>query len=100
VMPGVALHGACYTFYFVTGQIFIDRRVEPGLRSQAQGLITLVAGGLGTLIGTLGVGYLYNLLVADGGGDWTTFWGVLTGMTVVCMVVFGVFYRGLGKPGR
>lgn len=99
VMPGVALHGACYTFYFITGQIFIDRRVEPGLRSQAQGLITLVAGGLGTLIGTLGVGFLHNLLVVEGGGDWTTFWGVLTGMTVICMVVFGVFYQGLGKPG-
>jgi len=99
LMPGVALHGICYTFYFVTGQIFIDRRVEPGLRSQAQGLITLVAGGFGTLIGTLGVGFLHRVTIVEGDGDWTTFWGVLTVSVAICMVVFGIFYRGVGGTG-
>jgi nucleoside transporter len=96
LVPGVALHGLCYTFYFITAQIFIDRRVEPGLRGQAQGLITLVSGGLGSLIGTLTVGQLFQVTVAAGHGGWTGFWGVLTAAVLACMVIFAVFYQGQG----
>ena len=96
LLPGVALHGLCYTFYFITAQIFIDRRVEPGLRGQAQGLITLVSGGLGSLAGTLGAGFLYQVMVVEGGGGWAGFWGVLAAALAACMLLFGLLYQGQG----
>lgn len=97
---GLALHGVCYTLYFVTSQIFIDRRVEPGLRSQAQGLLMVVSAGVGPLIGTKLCGLMRETLVNEQGEGWVAFWGLLSAMIAVCTVLFAVFYRGLGKPVR
>lgn len=97
---GLALHGVCYTLYFVTAQIFIDRRVDPGLRAQAQGLLMVVTAGVGSLIGTWFCGQLRSGLVQDNGEGWVAFWAVLSGMVAVCTMIFAIFYRGLGKPKR
>lgn len=94
LMPGVILHGIGYTFYFITAQIFLDRRVPPGMRGQAQGLLTLVSSGVGQSIGILLAGYLYDLTVIHEAGGWTVFWAVLTGILVVCLGIFSIFYRG------
>lgn len=94
---GIALHGLCYTLYFVTAQIFIDRRVEPGLRGQAQGLLAMVAGGLGPLVGAAVCGGLRNYYVTADGAGWDWFWGVLAAMIAVCLAIFLVFYRGQQK---
>jgi len=94
---GIALHGMCYTFYFITAQVFLDRRVDPGLRGQAQGLLSLVSGGIGPLAGAVICGWLRVHFVTTDGHGWMAFWGILAVMIAVCFVVFAVFYRGLGK---
>lgn len=94
---GIVLHGMCYTFYFITAQVFLDRRVDPGLRGQAQGLLTLVSGGLGPLAGALICGWLRNHWITSDGRGWMEFWAILAGMIAVCFVIFAVYYRGLGK---
>jgi nucleoside transporter len=99
-IAGIALHGVCYTFYFITAQVFLDRRVDPALKGQAQGLLTLVSGGLGPLAGAFVCGYLRKLLVGEDGSGWMEFWGVLAGMIAVCFVIFAVFYRGLAREVR
>ena len=95
---GLALHGVCYTLYFVTAQIFIDRRVDPGLRAQAQGLLMVVTAGVGSLIGTWFCGQLRGGLVQENGEGWVAFWAILSAMIAVCTLMFAIFYRGLGKP--
>lgn len=95
LIAGVALHGIAYTFYFITAQIFLDRRVPAGLRGQAQGLLTLVSAGIGSLAGTLFVGKLYQLTVLGGSGGWTFFWGVLSSILLLCLVLFSTLYKGL-----
>ncbi len=97
-IAGVALHGVCYTFYFITAQVFLDRRVDPGLRGQAQGLLAMMSGGLGPLVGALVCGGLRNHLVTDDGQGWTQFWGILAAMIAGCFAIFVVFYQGVGKP--
>lgn len=99
LIPAVALHGIGYTFYFITAQVFLDRRVEPGLRGQAQGLLTLFSAGLGSSVGTLFVGYLYRICVVSGNGGWAVFWSVLAAITLVCLVMFGTLYRGKAAEG-
>jgi MFS family permease len=96
-MGGIALHGMCYTFYFITAQIFLDRRVDPGMKGQAQGLLSMVSSGLGPLMGALICGWLREHLVADGVHGWDAFWMTLSAMAALCFVIFGLFYRGRVK---
>jgi MFS family permease len=96
-IAGIAMHGMCYTFYFITAQVFLDRRVDPGLRGQAQGLLSLVTSGLGPLAGAVVCGWLRNHFVDAAGHGWMEFWAALAAMIAACFVIFAVFYRGLGK---
>ena len=94
---GIALHGMCYTFYFITAQVFLDRRVDPGMRGQAQGLLALVSNGLGPLVGAMGCGWLRNACVTPDGRGWMEFWSILSATIAVCFVIFAMFYRGIGR---
>lgn len=94
---GLALHGMCYTFYFITAQVFLDRRVDPGMRGQAQGLLALVTSGLGPLVGAWVCGNLHRYFVTPDGKGWMEFWGSLSLMILVCFIAFALLYRGLPK---
>lgn len=96
-IAGIMLHGVCYTFYFVTAQIFLDRRVDPGMRGQAQGLLGLVTSGLGPLLGAIFCGWLRNYCVTADGRGWMEFWSILAGMIAVCFAVFALCYQGLSR---
>ncbi|NJM37382.1 MAG: nucleoside permease [Akkermansiaceae bacterium] len=94
---GIALHGVCYTFYFITAQVFLDRRVAPGLRGQAQGLLSLVSNGIGPLVGAVMCGWLHQHYVRGNGQGWMEFWAILAAMIAACLMIFAMFYRGIGK---
>lgn len=64
VIGGVVLHGICYDFFFVTGQIYTDRTAPSNIRGQAQGLLVLCTLGFGMLIGAQTAGYIEPLFVA------------------------------------
>ena len=91
---GIALHGICYTLYFVTAQVFLDRRVDPGMKGQAQGLLAMVSGGIGPLVGALVCGAVRGTVVSENGEGWAVFWGILAAMIGVCFVGFAIFYQG------
>ncbi|MCP5547574.1 MAG: MFS transporter [Akkermansiaceae bacterium] len=97
-IAGIALHGVCYTLYFITAQVFLDRRVEPGMKGRAQGLLALVSGGAGPLLGTLLCGWMRRTMVTETGDGWVWFWAALAAMIGVCFVCFAVWYRGLAVP--
>jgi len=96
---GVALHGVCYTIYFVTAQVYLDRRVDPAMRGQAQGLLGLMSSGIGPLVGAVFCGCLRAVCVDDAGNGWEMFWWVLAGLIAVCWAAFGLLYKGL-KAGQ
>jgi MFS family permease len=93
-ITGIAFHGVCYTFYFITAQVFLDRRVEPEMKGQAQGLLGMVSNGLGPLLGALLCGWLRHAVVKPDGSGWDVFWGILGGIIGICFVVFAMCYRG------
>jgi MFS family permease len=96
-ITGIALHGMCYTFYFITAQVFLDRRVNPDMKGQAQGLLGMVSGGFGPLVGALVCGWLHGRLVTPDGAGWAAFWGILAAMIVVCLVILLCLYRGQSR---
>ncbi len=97
---GIALHGICYDFFFVTGQIYVDNTAPKSVRASAQGFITLITYGIGMLIGTWVSGPVvdhYARLTADGvRHDWTSIWLWPAAMSVVVLALFAFFF-GNGK---
>ncbi|MDX1482715.1 MAG: MFS transporter, partial [Woeseiaceae bacterium] len=65
VAGGILLHGICYDFFFVTGQIYVDKKSTPAVRGQAQGFLVLVTYGVGMFIGAQIAGLLFNGFLGD-----------------------------------
>ena len=90
---GIALHGVCYDFFFVSGQIYIDSKAGEACKSSAQGLITLATYGVGMLVGFWAAGRIADLHVVDGVHDWRTIWLFPAGFAAVVLVLFSLLFR-------
>lgn len=93
LLIGIALHGVCYDFFFVSGQIFIDSKAGVAIKSAAQGLITLATYGVGMLIGFSVAGWITDLYALPGGHDWSRIWLYPAVFAVVVLVLFAVSFR-------
>ena len=98
ILGGLSLHGICWTFFFETGRVFLNRRVDQRFRAQVQALVTFASMGLGSLVGTLVCGKLYDLMVVGGVGGWTGYWSVLAGMCLLILGYFSLGYQGANHP--
>ena len=98
ILVGLSLHGICWTFFFETGRVFLNRRVDQRFRAQVQALVTFASMGLGSLVGTLVCGKLYDLMVVGGVGGWTGYWCVLAGMCLLILGYFSLGYQGANHP--
>ena len=92
---GILLHGICYDFFFVTGQIYVDRKAPPDLRAAAQGFIAFVTLGVGMLIGSWVSGRVVDAFVVNGpiGHDWPRIWLVPAGGAAAVLILFALFFR-------
>ncbi len=93
---GIVLHGVCYDFFFVTGQIYTDNRAGEKFKSSAQGLITLATYGVGMFIGSIVSGYIVDLYATGDVHDWRTIWLVPGGIALVIILAFIVMFRDPG----
>ncbi len=98
LLIGIALHGICYDFFFVSGQIYTDSKAGTRYKSAAQGLITLATYGIGQLIGFWVAGYVgstYADLKATEGVSafWQQVWLAPAGIAAVVLVLFLLFFR-------
>jgi nucleoside transporter len=93
---GILLHGVCYDFFFVTGQIYTDQQAGPRIRGAAQGFITLVTQGLGYIVGSFVSGRIVDQFVRDGGHDWKNIWLRPSLGALVILAVFAIAFR----PGK
>jgi len=91
---GILLHGICYDFFFVTGQIYVDTKAPPDLRAAAQGFIAFVTLGVGMFIGSWVSGKVVNAFRLGGGGhDWYRIWLVPAAGAAIVLVLFALFFR-------
>jgi nucleoside transporter len=100
---GILLHGVCYDFFFVTGQIYVDQKAPAELRAAAQGLITLITYGAGMFIGAWISGHVVGLNAhpAQGGAglghDWRAIWLFSASCSAVVLVAFLGSFRESGR---
>lgn len=85
---GIILHGVCFDFFFVTGQIYTDSKAGLQIQSQAQGMITMATYGIGMWIGTLASGYVKDHYTVDAIVNWKNTWMVPAGIAVGVLVFF------------
>jgi nucleoside transporter len=101
IMAGIILHGICYDFFFVAGQIYVDKVSTREIRGQAQGFLVLMTYGAGMLIGAQISGWLHNSIVTTTGaeamGQWQTFWVIPSLFAAVVMVMFAMFFKDSGQ---
>ena len=91
---GIALHGICYDFFFVSGQIYTDSKAGEKFKSSAQGLITLATYGVGMLIGFWVAGKISTAYVInDGEHIWQTIWMYPAGFALVVFILFAIFFK-------
>jgi len=94
---GLILHGICYDFFFVSGQIYVDKTVSFEVRAAAQGLITLVTYGVGMLAGSWVSGRVVDAFSAQVGDavahNWKMIWMVPAVGSAVVLVGFLLFFR-------
>jgi len=90
---GIALHGVCYDFFFVSGQIYTDSKAGPQYKSAAQGMITLATYGVGMLIGFYIAGVISDAYNSPTGHDWHMIWLIPAGIAAVVMVLFLLFFN-------
>jgi nucleoside transporter len=93
LLIGIALHGVCYDFFFVSGQIYIDSKAGAAVKSAAQGLITLATYGLGMLIGFSVAGWITDVYSMPGAHDWSRIWLYPAAFAVLILALFAVSFR-------
>jgi nucleoside transporter len=94
----ILLHGVCYDFFFVTGQIYTDLKAGDKIKAQAQGLITLATYGIGMFIGSVIAGKVKDMYTASGDAgqlatNWLKVWYVPAGIAAVVLVLFFLFFK-------
>ncbi len=93
IIGGIVLHGVCYDFFFVAGQIYVDKKSNEKIRGQAQGFLVLVTYGVGMLIGAQIAGLVYNGFLGGqttlAAVQWQQFWWIPAVFAVLVFFIFG-----------
>lgn len=95
---GIILHGICYDFFFVTGQIYVDNKAGEKIKAAAQGLITFATYGVGMFIGSYISGEIVEMYTSSQAGEalqrsWESIWMVPAALSAAVLVLFVIFFN-------
>jgi nucleoside transporter len=94
---GILLHGVCYDFFFVTGQIYVDKKASLAIRAAAQGFIAFVTLGVGMFVGSYMSGWVVDRYTYTEGAaqlhTWEPIWLIPAGFAAGVLVLFALFFR-------
>lgn len=97
LIGGIVLHGICYDFFFVTGQIYTDKLAGEKFKSAAQGFITLATYGVGMLIGSFVSGIIVDKYVVADGHNWYNIWIIPAAIAAAVTLLFILFFKDNNK---
>jgi nucleoside transporter len=99
LFAGIILHGVCFDFFFVTGQIYTDTKAGERIKSSAQALITMATYGIGMFIGTRLSGFVADHYTnADKSHQWQQLWMVPAFIAGAVLILFLLFFNDRIEP--
>ena len=90
---GIILHGICYDFFFVTGQVYTNDVAGEKIRSSAQGMITLATYGVGMLIGFWVAGLVAEKYATSTGHNWKSIWLIPAAISLVVFLLYAFLFK-------
>jgi nucleoside transporter len=90
---GILLHGICFDFFFVTGQVYVDNKAPKEIRASAQGFIALITYGVGQGLGSILSGRVIDAFTTNGVKDWATIWWVPCAFAAVISLLFLLTFK-------
>ncbi|MDA0347038.1 MAG: MFS transporter [Verrucomicrobia bacterium] len=98
IFVAILLHGVCYDFLFIAGQLYVDDQANPRIRAACQGFIAFILWGVGAFVGTMIAGKvlaMYEITNSAGAivHDWAKIWQVPAFLSVAVLLVFAIFFR-------
>jgi nucleoside transporter len=94
LLAGIIIHGVCYDFFFVTGQIYTDNLAGERFKSAAQGFITLATYGVGMFIGfTISGPIVDHWQTSPTSHNWQTIWLIPGGIALAVLLLFLLFFK-------
>lgn len=97
LLAGVTLHGCAFALFFITAQIYLEKRIDAAWRARAQALLTFMLSGVGNTLGYLACGWWHAASTAEKVTRWPIFWGGLAASVAVVFVGFAFTYKGRGS---
>jgi uncharacterized membrane protein len=94
VLFGLALHGVAFTFTYISTQIYLAEKIEPGWQVRSQALLSLMTGGVGNLAGYLSTGVWLGFCQTGEAINWSVYWSGLGVVVFVVMCYFAFSYKG------
>ena len=98
IFAAILLHGVCYDFLFIAGQLYVDDEANPRIRGACQGFIAFILWGIGAFVGTMLAGKALAMNTVTGADgvvthDWQSIWLTPAWLAVGVLVVFALFFR-------
>lgn len=97
---GIILHGVCYDFFFVTGQIYIDKKAGKEIRASAQGFISLLTYGIGLGLGSILSGQVVEFFTSGTAKNWPMIWWIPAVFAALVALLFWATFRELAPEKK
>jgi nucleoside transporter len=98
IVAGVLLHGVCYDFFFVAGQIYVDGKFDAATRGRAQAFLVFINMGVGVILASAFANAIYRANTSTAGvHDWQAIWLVPAGVAAAAALAFAWLFR-LQRP--
>jgi len=98
IFAAILMHGVCYDFLFIAGQLYVDDEANPKIRAACQGFIAFILWGVGAFVGTMLAGKVLAMHeIVDKAGnkthDWASIWPVPAILSAGVLIIFALFFQ-------